>query len=135
METSKIIIGYLIYVPIMLGLTYYVSRTLFKNAKIFMLDIFHGKNDIATSTNNLFQIGFYLLNLGFGLWILEISDYKWHNTYQNLIEVLSAKIGGFSIYLGVMLFINLFFFFRGRRKSKQSKTVVKTPIYLSPESK
>ncbi|MEE2801426.1 MAG: hypothetical protein VX550_04510, partial [Bacteroidota bacterium] len=76
-----------------------------------------------------------LLNLGFGLWILEISDYKWHNTYQNLIEVLSAKIGGFSIYLGVMLFINLFFFFRGRRKSKQSKTVVKTPIYLSPESK
>ncbi|WP_338350511.1 hypothetical protein, partial [Nonlabens tegetincola] len=134
METSKIIIGYFIYVPIMLGLTYYVSRTLFKNAKIFMLDIFHGKNDIATSTNNLFQIGFYLLNLGFGLWILEISDYKWHNTYQNLIEVLSAKIGGFSIYLGVMLFINLFFFFRGRRKSKQSKTVVKTPIYLSPES-
>ncbi|MEE2801656.1 MAG: hypothetical protein VX550_05670, partial [Bacteroidota bacterium] len=109
METSKIIIGYFIYVPIMLGLTYYVSRTLFKNAKIFMLDIFHGKNDIATSTNNLFQIGFYLLNLGFGLWILEISDYKWHNTYQNLIEVLSAKIGGFSIYLGVMLFINLFF--------------------------
>ncbi|GAK95418.1 hypothetical protein JCM19294_2200 [Nonlabens tegetincola] len=135
METSKIIIGYFIYVPVMLGLTYYVSRTLFKNAKIFMLDIFHGKNDIATSTNNLFQIGFYLLNLGFGLWILEISDYKWHDTYQNLIEVLSAKIGGFSIYLGVMLFINLFFFFRGRRKSKQSKTVAKTPIYLSPESK
>lgn len=121
METSKILLGYFIYLPIIIGLTYFVSRTLFKNGKIFMLDIFHGREDIANSTNKLFEVGFYLLNLGFGMWLLEINSYGFNETYQSLIEILSSKIGGFSIYLGIMLFINLLLFFRGRRKSNQSR--------------
>jgi len=51
METTKILIGYAIYLPIALFLTYYVSKTLFKNGKIFMLDIFKGREDIAQATN------------------------------------------------------------------------------------
>jgi hypothetical protein len=118
METSKILIGYAIYLPVVLFLTYYVSKTLFKNSKIFMLDIFKGREEIANATNKLFETGFYLLNLGFALRILEMNLYK--NTYQSLIEELSYKIGGFSIYLGVMLFLNLYFFFRGKRKASQN---------------
>ena len=118
METSKILIGYAIYLPVVLLLTYYVSKTLFKNSKIFMLDIFKGREEIANATNKLFETGFYLLNLGFALRILEMSLNK--NTYQSLIEELSYKIGGFSIYLGVMLFLNLYFFFRGKRKASQN---------------
>lgn len=118
METSKILIGYAIYLPVVLLLTYYVSKTLFKNSKIFMLDIFKGREEIANATNKLFETGFYLLNLGFALRILEMNLYK--NTYQSLIEELSYKIGGFSIYLGVMLFLNLYFFFRGKRKASQN---------------
>ncbi|WP_405226809.1 hypothetical protein [Dokdonia sp. Asnod1-B02] len=118
METSKIIIGYFIYLPVILLLTFFVSRTLFKNGKTFMLDIFKGKEEIANATNKLFEVGFYLLNLGFGLLILKISDYRFDETYQSLIEILSSKIGGFSIYLGAMLFLNLLLFFRGRRKSR-----------------
>jgi hypothetical protein len=123
MENKLIIIAYCIYLPIALGLTYYVAKTLFKNAKVFMLDIFHGKEDIAFATNRLFEIGFYLMNLGFALLILKIrvSQYNPFETYQKLMETLSYKIGWFSIYLGVMLFLNLLMFFRGRRKSKQSE--------------
>lgn len=120
METSKILIGYAIYLPIALFLTYYVSKTLFKNSKIYMLDIFKGREEIANATNKLFETGFYLLNLGFALMILEIYLYK--DSYQELIEKLSYKIGGFSIYLGIMLFLNLFFFFRGKRKASQAQT-------------
>jgi F0F1-type ATP synthase assembly protein I len=40
-------------------------------------------------------------------------------TKQEMLEKLSVKIGGFSIYLGIMLFINMYLFFRGRRISKQ----------------
>ncbi|AZQ42817.1 hypothetical protein [Nonlabens ponticola] len=119
METSKILVGYLVYVPVIIGMTFFVSRTLFKNGKIFMLDIFNGQEEIAHSTNKLFEVGFYLLNLGFGLYILEVNSYGFEDTYQNLIEIFSGKIGGFSIYLGVMLFFNLILFFRGRRKSKR----------------
>ena len=119
METTKILIGYAIYLPIALFLTYYVSKTLFKNSKIYMLDIFKGREEIANATNKLFETGFYLLNLGFALMILEIYLYK--DSYQELIEKLSYKIGGFSIYLGIMLFLNLYFFFRGKRKASQAQ--------------
>ncbi|MFT5846508.1 hypothetical protein [Psychroserpens sp.] len=131
MENSKIIIGYLIYLPIVIILTIYVSKMLFKNGKYFMRDIFKGQEDIALATNKLFEIGFYLINIGWALLILKISySSKNEMSTQTLIELLSMKIGGFSIYLGVMLFLNLFFFFRGRRKSRQNiKTVSKTPIY------
>jgi hypothetical protein len=121
METSKILIGYAFYLPIALALTFYVSRTLFKNSKVYMLDIFKGREEIAASTNKLFETGFYLLNLGFALMILEMDVHD--NTYQRLIEELSYKVGGFSIYLGVMLFINLYFFFRGKRKAKEAQQI------------
>jgi len=39
-----------------------------------------------------------------------------------LIEELSYKIGGFTIYLGLMLFLNLYFFFRGKRKARETQT-------------
>ncbi|MES2545419.1 MAG: hypothetical protein V4548_11070 [Bacteroidota bacterium] len=125
METTKILIGYAIYLPVALLLTLYVSKTLFKNSKIFMLDIFKGREEIAFATNKLFETGFYLLNIGFALMILEITIYN--DSYQSLVEALSYKIGGFSIYLGLMLFLNLYFFFRGKRKSKEnqaSETIV-----------
>lgn len=121
METTNFIIGYAIYLPIAIFLTYFVSKSLFKNSKVYMLDIFNGREEIALATNKLFETGFYLLNLGFALSILKLSLYNF--TYQELIEQLSFKIGGFSIYLGIMLFINLYFFFRGKRKSRENSTI------------
>lgn len=118
MEISRTLTGYAIYLPIAILLTLYVSRTLFKNSKIYMLDIFKGREEIALATNRLFETGFYLLNIGFALMILEMNLYT--ETNRELVEALSYKIGGFSIYLGVMLFVNLLFFFRGKRKAKEA---------------
>ena len=117
MDTTKILIGYAVYLPIALLLTLYVSRTLFRNSKIYMLAIFKGREEIAIATNKLFETGFYLLNIGFALMILKIKLYN--NNYQELVEALSYKIGSFTIYLGLMLFVNLYFFFRGKRKAKE----------------
>src|SRR5688572_18540138 len=107
-----IVIAYLVYLPLAMLLTFYVSNSLFKNSIVYMKDIFNGRDEIAIATNTLFKIGFYLLNLGFALYILTIDDTV--NTTQSTIEVLSKKIGGFSIYLGFMLFINMYLFFRGK---------------------
>jgi hypothetical protein len=125
MKTDLNFIAYLIYLPIIVTLTWYVAHTLFQNSKVFMLDIFRGKEDIAMSTNKLFETGFYLLNIGFALLIMEIAYEIGSN--RNLLEILSAKIGGFAIYLGIMLFFNLYLFFRGRRISKM-KTQTTTNI-------
>jgi hypothetical protein len=117
MKTALNFTAYLIYLPIVLLLTWYVAHILFKNSKVFMLDIFNGRSDIAFSTNKLFETGFYLLNLGFALLIMEISTEI--ASSQTLMEILSSKIGGFSIYLGIMLFFNLFLFFRGKKVARQ----------------
>ena len=116
MNTDFNFIAYVIYLPVIIVLTWYVAHTLFKNSKVFMLDIFSGKEEIAYSTNTLFETGFYLLNLGFALLIMEVSYQI--NSSRNLLEILSSKVGGFAIYLGIMLFFNLYLFFRGRRISK-----------------
>ncbi|WP_190277225.1 hypothetical protein [Taibaiella lutea] len=123
-ETAKLIahnmvIAYCIYLPIALGLTWYVARSLFKNSIVFMKDIFNGREEIAIATNTLFRIGFYLLNIGFALYILKIGQELLN--MQQTIETLSFKIGGFSIYLGIMLFLNLYLFFRGKRVAKQKR--------------
>ena len=110
--------AYLIYLPIAILLTALVSHKLFKSGKVFMLDIFNQKEDIAFSTNKLFELGFYLINLGFALKILYIDQI---GNSKELIEALANKIGFFAIYLGVMLFANLFLFFRRKKVASQKR--------------
>ena len=106
--------AYIIYLPIVITLTVLVSQFLFKNSKTFMIDIFHQKEDIAMATNSLFKIGFYLLNIGFALCIIEFFQIE---TVERLVVALSKKIGGFSIYLGVMMLLNLLLFLKGRKNA------------------
>ena len=147
MET-KIILAYLIYLPVTVLLTLYVAHTLFKNGRIFMLDIFKGKEDIANATNKLFEVGFYLLNIGFALLIMKVvqeeptverytdagaimTPVNTIDTHQEVVEVLASKVGGFAIYLGVMLFLNLYLFFRGRRKARMNQPPP-LPVTIGP---
>lgn len=120
MNTDHMVIAYLIYLPIALGLTWYVARSLFQNSIVYMKDIFNNRTEIAVATNTLFRLGFYLLNIGFALYILEIKTPLRSTTAT--IESLSYKLGGFSIYLGCMLFLNLYLFFRGKRVARQKRT-------------
>lgn len=119
MKTDHMVIAYLIYLPLALTLTWYVAHSLFRNSIVFMKDIFNGREEIALATNTLFRIGFYLLNIGFALYILKINHVV--GSTQDTIETLSFKVGGFSIYLGIMLFLNLYLFFRGKRVARQKR--------------
>lgn len=119
MSNTYIVAAYLIYLPVTLVLTWLVAKTLFTNGLIFMRDIFFGREEIARATNSLFKSGFYLLNVGFALYILKI--YNGLSGVQDTIEVLSSKIGGFSIYLGIMLFLNVYLFFRGKKVAGQKR--------------
>lgn len=82
-----------------------------------MLDIFNQKVEIAMATNKLFKIGFYLLNIGFAMRIIKIYGLV---DYKDLVETLSSKIGGFSIYLGIVMIAFILFFLKGRKASKEN---------------
>ena len=53
------VMAYSIYLPVTILLTIYVANVLFRNGRVFMLDIFKGRNEIADATNHLFKVGFY----------------------------------------------------------------------------
>lgn len=116
MNQSLQLTAYYFYLPVVIALTLLVAHQLFKNGKIFMLDIFHDQQDIAVATNSLFKIGFYLLNIGFALSIIYFNDIA---DKEELIVRLSTKIGGFMIYLGIMMLMNLLLFMRGRKNARK----------------
>lgn len=116
MNNTLQLTAYYIYLPVVIGLTLLVAHQLFRNGKIFMYDIFHNQKDIALATNALFKIGFYLLNIGFALSIIYFHAV---HTREELIVRLSTKIGGFMIYLGIMMLLNLLLFMRGRKQARR----------------
>jgi hypothetical protein len=124
-NASLILTAYGVYLPIALILTFWTSKMLFKNGKVFMLDIFHGNDSLATSTNRLFEVGYFLMNLGFALLILEIS---YIDSKQMLVEKLSTKIGGFTIWLGIVFMFNVVLFIRGRKNANRPKVDIKETL-------
>jgi hypothetical protein len=107
------VLSYIIYFLFVTGLTYSVARILFSNSKEFMLIIFSGREALALATNRLFEVGFFLFGFGIGLWNLNI--YQNVDTYRHVFEVLSEKVGGFTLFMGFLLFANLYLFFRGMK--------------------
>lgn len=116
---SPIIITYSLYLIITICLTIWVARTLFKNGKVFLIDIFHGNKELADSVNNLLLVGFYLINIGYAVYTLQVTSVI--STTQQVIEELSIKIGLITLILGGMHFFNLYIFFNLRKKAVHEK--------------
>lgn len=112
---SHILILYALYLIITVTLTIWVAKTLFKNGKLFLIDIFHGNTDLAQAVNNLLLVGFYLVNIGYAVYTLTIVDQITNS--RVLVEVLSLKIGAIILILGCMHFLNMFIFFRLRKRA------------------
>ena len=123
---NYIIITYLLYLVITIFLTIWVARTLFKNGKTFLYDIFHGNKELADSVNNLLLVGFYLINLGYAVYTLQIKTNI--ESVQALIEKLSLKIGWIILILGAMHFLNLYIFFTLRKKAMHENRLKQTAI-------
>lgn len=112
---NPIIITYTLYLLITICLTIWVAKTLFKNGKVFLYDIFHGNRELADSVNNLLLVGFYLVNLGYAIYTLQIHDNI--ANLQQVLENLSIKIGLIILILGGMHFLNLYIFFKLRHRA------------------
>ena len=112
------VIAYLVYIPVTLGLSIWVAKTLHTNTKAFLLEAFKGRDLTANATNNLLQTGFYLLAFGCSFMKMRIREnprwennrmvYEYLHTSQQTIEELAIKLGSFTLILGLLLFLNFF---------------------------
>jgi hypothetical protein len=118
---NYIIITYIIYLLLTISITIWVATTLFKNGKVFLFDIFNGNMELANSVNNLLLTGFYLINIGYAVYTLQVTNSI--TSMQLVIEELSIKIGLIILILGAMHFFNLYIFFKLRKKALYEKSV------------
>lgn len=112
------ILTYAVYLIVSIALTVWVAKVLFKNGRIFLVDIFHGNTELADSVNKLLVVGFYLINIGYmSMNLREVGQIA---DIQTVIEVLSRKLGYIILTLGAMHFLNLVVFFKLRNRAKQT---------------
>src|SRR6059058_5460204 len=111
---TPIVWTYISYLSLSIVLTVWVSRTLNKDGRIFLVDAFGGNETLADSVNHLLLVGFYLINIGYVTLALKYGD-KPAST-QEAIEFLSTKVGLVLVVLGAMHFFNIFNFAKMRRK-------------------
>jgi hypothetical protein len=114
---NYIILTYSIYLPLTIVLTVWVAKTLFTNGRVFLVDIFDQNELMADSVNKLLVVGFYLINIGYAVYTLQIFGEV--TSVQVVIEKLSLKIGAIILILGAMHFFNLFVFFKLRKRTKE----------------
>jgi len=113
-----IVYGYFAYLLVSLTVTVWVARTLHQRGRVFLIDAFHGQEELADSINHLLVVGFYLINVGYVAFALRSSDNP--ANLRQTIELVSDKLGLVLLVLGLMHFFNLYVFSRIRRRAQES---------------
>ena len=106
----------LVYLLVTVPLTIWVATTLSRNGRVFLADVFAGDEALAQAVNKLLVVGFYLLNLGFVVLFLRISDPV--VDLAGIFDTLSVKVGVVMLTLGVLHFFNVYVFNAIRRRSR-----------------
>ena len=112
---DDLVLTYLLYIAISVGLTVWVGRTLNRNGRVFLVDVFTGNPELAVAVSRLLLVGFYLVNLGFMAYFLRTDDLV-VNT-RDIVETLSVKVGTVVLVLGVLHIGNVVVLARLRHRS------------------
>jgi hypothetical protein len=120
---------YFSYLAISIGLTVWVARTLHKNGRVFLVDAFHGNEQLADSVNHLLVVGFYLINVGYISLALKTTEAL--ATLREVIELESSKIGVVLLILGAMHMFNILVFAKMRRRAVDGRPQRPEPMFPS----
>ena len=112
---------YIAYTIISIAMTIWVARTLHRNGRVFLLEAFKDREEMADSVNHLLVVGFYLINFGFILLFLRFGTKP--ETLVEGIEYIATKLGVVLLVLGAMHFFNIFNFDRMRKKGLHHNTM------------
>jgi hypothetical protein len=124
---------YFSYLAISVALTVWVARTLHTNGRVFLVDAFHGNEQLADSVNHLLVVGFYLINVGYITLALKTTEPL--ATLREVIELESYKIGVVLVILGIMHVINIMVFAKMRHRAVEGRpepTVTAVPTWPAP---
>jgi uncharacterized membrane protein HdeD (DUF308 family) len=111
---DTVVSTYVAYLTICVPVVLFVGWTLFKNGRLFLVEIFEGNEELAKSINYLLIVGFYLAGLGFVSMMLRLGPEP--TDTADSIEGLSTLIGAVLMVLGVAHLANMFLLSSARRQ-------------------
>jgi hypothetical protein len=108
---------YGLYALASVGLTIWLARTLARNGRVFLEDVFEERPALADAVNKLLVAGFYLVNFGYACLLLRGGHAA---DVRSAIETMAAKLGALLLSLAFMHFLNMFVFHRIRRRARRA---------------
>jgi hypothetical protein len=96
------LIFFLIYLAISIGVTCKVGSLLHKHGTVFLLHRLPGLESLAKSINNLLLVGFYLVNIGYILIVMNLRSQS-----MDPFTFVSTHLGIVFLSLGVIHFLLL----------------------------
>jgi hypothetical protein len=115
---------YFIYLAASAVMTVWVSRTLFKNGRPFLVSALK-EEGLADSVNTLLVVGFYLINLGAAALLINAGGTP--GSVADMIQETVTRVGGVALVLGFMHFFNMFVLWVIRRSGR-----IKPPSPINP---
>jgi hypothetical protein len=130
-DNSNAIVVYVVYALIAIGLTAWLARTLFRSGVAFLHDVFADRPELADAVNRLLVVGFYMLNLGYALYILRAS--RGLDAFE-AVQFLVNRLAILLVTLAGMHFLNVFVFWRirSRREQRQLPAPVAPQVFMPP---
>lgn len=99
------IAAYLIYLLLLTPTVIVVGRSCHKNGELYILNLAESQNNLGFTINNLLLIGYYLVNIGFTIYIISFWDYI--NSPLKLLESICSNTGLIITILGGLHYINI----------------------------
>ncbi|TMC77464.1 MAG: hypothetical protein E6J08_13420 [Chloroflexi bacterium] len=106
---------YFIYIGASAFLTIWVSRTLFRNGRAWLVSVFK-EEGLADSVNRLLVVGFYLINFGAAALLINAGGAP--GSVADMIQETVTRVGGVALVLGFMHFFNMFVLYVIRRSGR-----------------
>jgi hypothetical protein len=128
-DNSNAIVVYAVYVVIATTLTAWLARTLFRSGVAFLHDVFAEREELADAVNRLLVVGFYMLNLGYALYILRAA--RGLDAFE-AVQFLVNRLAILLVTLAGMHFLNVFVFWRirSRREQRQLPAPVAPQVFM-----
>lgn len=93
---------YFVYLAVSLGVTVKVGSMLHRHGTVFLIHHLQGQESLAKAINNLLLVGFYLVNIGY---ILIVMNFQRFGISQELNSLsISSCLDFLSTHLGLILF-------------------------------
>ena len=109
---------YVVYLGISAALILWLGRVLHRAGAVLLEDGFHERPILVKAIGQLLDIGFYLMSLGYvAAWA---ANYEELHDGGELAKMVSGRVGGLLLLLGVVHLFNLLLLALFRRKPAAS---------------